>query len=108
MACMFFISGLFVRDSLARRGPANFMANRAWRLGVPFLISIFVVTPLASYPTYLCYYLPGMTDLNFMHFWGHMLTMGPWLYCTACFCCVGLTLCVIDALLWAAAPRAIE
>jgi hypothetical protein len=44
MACMFFISGLFVRDSVARRGPANFLANRAWRLGVLFLISIFVVT----------------------------------------------------------------
>jgi peptidoglycan/LPS O-acetylase OafA/YrhL len=27
MACMFLISGLFVRDSLARRGPANFIAS---------------------------------------------------------------------------------
>ena len=29
MACMFFISGLFVRDSLARRGAANYLASRA-------------------------------------------------------------------------------
>src|SRR6266567_1375900 len=29
MACMFFISGLFVRDSLARRGAPAFLANRA-------------------------------------------------------------------------------
>ena len=43
MACMFFISGLFVRDSLARRGTGNFLGNRAWRLGVPFLISIFMI-----------------------------------------------------------------
>src|SRR6202011_3467432 len=49
MACMFFISGLFVRDSLACRGSASFLANRAWRLGVPFLISIFVVMPIAYY-----------------------------------------------------------
>src|ERR1700751_5633134 len=35
MACMFFISGLFVRDSLARRGAAIFLRDRAWRLGVP-------------------------------------------------------------------------
>src|SRR5450755_5199936 len=41
MACMFFISGLFVRDSLSRRGPANFLASRTRRLGVPFLISVF-------------------------------------------------------------------
>src|SRR6476646_2572102 len=53
MACMFFISGLFVRDSLARRGPSNFLANRAWRLGVPFLISIFVLMPIAYYLTFL-------------------------------------------------------
>src|SRR5437667_8967811 len=29
MACMFLISGLFVRDSLARRGAPAFLANRA-------------------------------------------------------------------------------
>jgi uncharacterized membrane protein YcfT len=36
MACMFFISGLFVRGSLVRRRSANFLGRRAWRLGVPF------------------------------------------------------------------------
>jgi hypothetical protein len=76
-AC-FFISGLFVRASLAGRGPANFLANRAWRLGVPFLISIFLVTPIAYYPSFLRYHLPGTTDFNFFHFWRHTLTIGPW------------------------------
>jgi fucose 4-O-acetylase-like acetyltransferase len=56
MACMFFLSGLFVRNSLARRGPANFLASRTRRLGVPFLISIFVVTPIAYYPSFLRYH----------------------------------------------------
>src|SRR6201986_5194220 len=37
MACMFLISGLFVCGSLVRRGPSNFLANRSWRLGVPYL-----------------------------------------------------------------------
>src|ERR1700675_4385560 len=55
MACMFFISGLFVRDSLARRGPANFLGNRAWRLGVPFLVSILVIMPIAYYPSFVRY-----------------------------------------------------
>src|SRR5260370_34400357 len=45
MACMFFISGLFGRDSLVRMGPANLRSNRPWRLGVPCLISILVDTP---------------------------------------------------------------
>ena len=52
MACMFLISGLFVRESLTRRGAANYLANRAWRLGVPYLVSIFVLMPLAYYPTF--------------------------------------------------------
>src|ERR1700730_5564101 len=47
MAFMFLISGLFVHDSLARRGSVNFLRNRAWRLGVPLLISIFVLIPIA-------------------------------------------------------------
>src|SRR6266404_9098434 len=38
MAFMFFISGLFVRDSLMRKGSAIFLRDRAWRLGVPFLL----------------------------------------------------------------------
>src|ERR1700750_3523069 len=46
MACMFFISGWFVRDSLVRRGAANYLRERAWRLGVPFLVSIFVLMPI--------------------------------------------------------------
>src|ERR1700732_4069886 len=64
MACMFFISGLFVCESLARRGPANFLASRAWRLGVPFVISIYVVIPIAYYPSFLRYHSPGTTDFN--------------------------------------------
>src|SRR6202012_2565719 len=57
MACMFFIAGLFVRDSLVRRGPAGYLGNRAWRLGIPFLLSIFVLMPVAYYPTFLRYHL---------------------------------------------------
>jgi peptidoglycan/LPS O-acetylase OafA/YrhL len=108
MACMFFISGLFVRDSLARRGPADFLASRALRLGVPFLISIFVVTPIAYYASFLRYHLPATTDLNFFHFWWQMLTIGPWPSGSAWFLWVLLALGAIAALLGAAAPRTIE
>src|SRR3981189_3292123 len=55
MACMFFIFGLFVRDSLARMGPKDFLGNRTWRLGVPFLVSIFVIMPIAYYPSFVRY-----------------------------------------------------
>jgi hypothetical protein len=108
MACMFFISGVFVRDSLARRGPATFLGNRAWRLGVPFLISIFVLMPIAYYPTFLRYHLPGTTDFNFLHFWWHTLTIGPWPSGPAWFLWVLLALDAIAAVIWSVAPRAIE
>jgi surface polysaccharide O-acyltransferase-like enzyme len=108
MACMFFISGLFVRDSLARKGPATFLGNRAWRLGVPFLISIFVLMPIAYYPTFLRYHLPGTTDFNFLHFWWHTLTIGPWPSGPAWFLWVLLALDAIAAAIWSVAPRAIE
>src|SRR5947209_17319591 len=34
MAFMFFVSGLFVRDSLIRKGSAIFLRDRAWRLEI--------------------------------------------------------------------------
>jgi hypothetical protein len=107
MACMFFISGLFVRDSLARWGPADFLGKRAWRLGVPFLVSIFVIMPIAYYPNFVRYN-PQAADFNILHFWWHTLTIGPWPSGSAWFLWVLLALNAIAALLWAVAPRAIE
>jgi peptidoglycan/LPS O-acetylase OafA/YrhL len=106
MACMFVISGLFVRDSLVRRGSLNFVGNRAWRLGIPYLLSIFVLMPIAYYPTFLRYHLPGTTDFNFFHFWWHTLTIGPWPSGPAWFLWVLLAFDTIAAGLWLAAPRA--
>jgi surface polysaccharide O-acyltransferase-like enzyme len=108
MACMFLISGLFVHQSLTRHGTANFIGNRAWRLGVPYLVSIIVLMPIAYYPTFLRYHLPGTTDFNFFHFWWHTLTIGPWPSGPAWFLWVLLFFDFIAALLWAAVPEAID
>jgi surface polysaccharide O-acyltransferase-like enzyme len=108
MAFMFLISGLFVRDSLARKGAAIFLRDRAWRLGVPFLISVFVLMPIAYYPTFLRYHLPGTTDFNFLHFWWGTITVGPWPSGPAWFLWVLLALDVLAAALWVATPRAIQ
>jgi peptidoglycan/LPS O-acetylase OafA/YrhL len=108
MACMFLISGLFVRDSLARRGALNYFGRRAWRLGVPYLVSVFVLMPIAYYPSFLRYHLPGTTDFNFFHFWWRTLTIGPWPSGPAWFLWVLLALDAIAALLWSVASGAIE
>jgi hypothetical protein len=69
-------------------------------LGVPFLVSIFVLTPVAYYPAFLRYHLPETTDFNFFHFWWRMLAIGPWPSGSAWFLWVLLVLDAIAALLW--------
>src|SRR5947208_11479257 len=107
MAFMFFVSGLFLRDSLVRKGWAIFLRDRARRLGVPFLISIFVLMPIAYYPTFLRYHLPGTTDFNFLHFYQRTLTAGPWPSGPAWFLWVLLALDAMAVLVWSLAPRPI-
>ena len=105
MAFMFLVSGLFVRDSLARRGAVGYLCHRAWRLGVPLLISIFVLIPLAYYASFLRYHLPGTTDFNFFHFWWHTLTIGPWPSGQSWFLWVLLAFDIIAVAVWSIAPR---
>ena len=105
MAFMFLISGLFVHESLTRRGAADYLRRRAWRLGVPFLISIFVLIPIAYYASFLRYHLPGTTDFNFFHFWWHTITIGPWPSGQAWFLWVLLALDMIAAAIWSIAPK---
>jgi peptidoglycan/LPS O-acetylase OafA/YrhL len=107
MACMFLVSGLFVHDSLARRGVANFLRKRAWRLGVPLLISIFVLIPIAYYASFLRYHPPETTDFNFFHFWWRMLTIGPWPSGQSWFLWVLLAFDIIIAAVWVTVPRSI-
>jgi peptidoglycan/LPS O-acetylase OafA/YrhL len=53
MALMFLLSGLFCAPSVARKGPRAFLAERARRLAVPFVVMAAVLAPLAYYPSYL-------------------------------------------------------
>src|SRR3984885_9061015 len=52
MAFMFLISGLFVHDSLTRRGAAGYLRRRFFRLGVPLLGSLFVLIPIPYYASF--------------------------------------------------------
>jgi peptidoglycan/LPS O-acetylase OafA/YrhL len=108
MACMFLISGLFVWDRLTGKGTAAFLRGHAWRLGVPYLVSVFVLVPIAYYPTFLRYHWPGTTDFNFLHFWWRTLTVGPWPSGPAWFLWVLLAFDVAAAAVWLVAPRAIQ
>ena len=53
MSLMFLLSGLFVWPSLSRKGSGRYLRERVVRLGVPWLIAVVVLSPLAYYPTFL-------------------------------------------------------
>jgi len=74
MALMFFISGLFVWRSLATKGAACFLKDRWRRLGMPFVLSLAVIMPLAYYPSFL---LTG-ADEDILSYWcGWSWMSGP-------------------------------
>lgn len=82
MALMFFISGLFVWPSLARKGAGAFLRDRLMRLGIPFVVGLFVLVPLAYYPAQLTVDLVYGGDTSFIEFWtglvrGGFGTAGP-------------------------------
>ena len=67
MQFMFFLSGLFVWPSLQRKGWKGFLAHRLVRLGIPFVIGVFLVMPIAFYPVYRV----TAVDPSWSSFWAH-------------------------------------
>lgn len=68
MTLMFFISGFFLYSSYNRKGKKLFWGDRLKRLGLPFLIGIFTIIPLAYYPAHLQWGLNGNDHLSFLKF----------------------------------------
>ena len=67
MQLMLFVSGLFVWQSLRRRGWQTFLSHRLLRLGVPFLLGTYLLIPVAFYPVYR---ITGV-DRSWSAFWSH-------------------------------------
>jgi hypothetical protein len=53
ISLMFFLSGLFVARSFARKGLRGFLYDRMLRLALPFGLVVALLMPLAHYPTYV-------------------------------------------------------
>jgi peptidoglycan/LPS O-acetylase OafA/YrhL len=73
MALMFFLSGLFVWNSLQRKSSRHFLRDRALRLGLPFIVAAAVIAPLAYYPSYLQTGGAGVAG-----FWQQWRSLGNW------------------------------
>jgi peptidoglycan/LPS O-acetylase OafA/YrhL len=74
MAMFFFLSGLFVWPSLARKSPQVFLRDRLLRLGLPFAIAALTIIPIAYYAIELRQH----PDVSFAAFWWKTVTVGPW------------------------------
>jgi peptidoglycan/LPS O-acetylase OafA/YrhL len=74
MSLMFFLSGLFVPSSLARKGSMTFLSDRFFRIGLPLALVVVFLMPLTYYPTYsLTAADPGVSA-----YWQHLTALPFW------------------------------
>jgi hypothetical protein len=74
MSLMFFLSGLFVPSSLARKGSITFLSDRFFRIGLPLVLVVVFLMPATYYPTYLVTAVePGV-----FNYWQHLTALPFW------------------------------
>jgi len=71
---LFFLSGLFIWPSLKRKGAYLFVQDRLRRIGVPFVLVVAFLMPVASYPIYRA----TAVDPSIIAFWQHWLALPFW------------------------------
>ena len=49
MGLLFLLSGYFTPGSFGRKGPGTFLKDRLLRLGIPTLVYVFILSPIASW-----------------------------------------------------------
>jgi surface polysaccharide O-acyltransferase-like enzyme len=76
MSLLFFISGIFVWQSLTRKGVWKYLGDRLKRLGLPFVTGVLFLIPLAYYPAQLEVGLISEKDIGYGVFWLGMVRSG--------------------------------
>lgn len=74
MTLMFFLSGLFVPSSLARKGGRKFLADRLLRIGLPYALAVVFLVPLAYYASYRA----TAADPSFEAYLQHLFALPFW------------------------------
>jgi fucose 4-O-acetylase-like acetyltransferase len=93
MGFLFFIAGYFVPGAYDKKGAGRFLRDRAYRLGLPSLLFIFLIQPVT------CYYAAGVWDTTngFWVAYAHYLTHGRFLSGSGplWFCVALLFFCIV-------------
>jgi hypothetical protein len=76
MPLLFFVSGLFVWQSLTRKGARKYFGDRLKKLGLPFVIGVLFLIPLAYYPAQLEVGQITEKDTSYPFFWLGMVRSG--------------------------------
>lgn len=74
MSLMFFLAGLFTPASLGRKGPRTYIMERSWRIGLPFILAVGVLSPLAYFASYRL----TAADPSFSAFWQLWRALPMW------------------------------
>ena len=74
MSLMFFLAGLLAPASLNRKGSLVYLRDRWWRIAVPFLFAVAILSPLA----YFASYRATATDPSAAAFWQHWRALPMW------------------------------
>ena len=104
MSLMFFLAGLFTPASLVRKGSLAYLADRWWRIGLPFLVAAAILSPLAYYASYRV----TAADPSLEAFWRHWLALPMWPPGPAWFLWQLFFLSALVACLYAIAPQSMQ
>jgi surface polysaccharide O-acyltransferase-like enzyme len=74
MALMFFLSGLLAAASLQRKGARTYTLDRTWRIGLPFVLAVVFLSPIAFYPAYASRALEPSLE----GFWNEWISLRLW------------------------------
>ncbi|HET7889674.1 MAG TPA: acyltransferase family protein, partial [Bradyrhizobium sp.] len=101
MPLMFFLAGLFAPASLQRKGPSAYLTDRWWRIGLPFVFAVTILSPLAYYASYRL----TAADPSPAVFWEHWRTLPMWPSGPQWFLWQVFVLSALSAALCSFAPR---
>ena len=104
MQLMFFLSGLFVWQSLRRKSAAVFLYDRFVRLGVPFVLGAYLLMPIG----YFAVYRQTALDPSWSAYWSHLTALPFWPSGPLWFLWILLLFNVVAAALSAVAPGAVD